>query len=248
MIVEVPPARRICSRGPTRGGARLPSSRPPTARRVDQLRLPRRDQRDHGHRRGATKTAALTAAWPTFSKTAVSGWTQVAKLVPADAAGSDGFGSSVAISGATLLVGAPGDDDHVADSGSAYLFDATATSRSPDLRHDARGAARVQRGSLRSEQRRDRARSERRPGVALRRRRLGDCRSEAGLRPALDARRRIHGDVSRRGHDYRRGRQRIGRRRGPDHDLHVGHRAAGNAARPRSASPERHGRQRRRTT
>lgn len=51
-----------------------------------------------------------------------SGWRQVAKLTAADTAEGDYFGSSVAISGDTVVVGAYGDDDHGLQSGSAYLF------------------------------------------------------------------------------------------------------------------------------
>ena len=47
------------------------------------------------------------------------------KLLPADGATSDAFGASVAVSGTTAIVGAPGDDDNGAESGSAYLFDTT---------------------------------------------------------------------------------------------------------------------------
>jgi hypothetical protein len=50
---------------------------------------------------------------------------QIAKLLPSDGAMDDQFGSSVAISGDTAIVGAHGDDDNGSDSGSAYLFDAT---------------------------------------------------------------------------------------------------------------------------
>jgi hypothetical protein len=44
------------------------------------------------------------------------------KLTASDAAANDAFGASVAISGATALVGARLDDDAGTDSGSAYLF------------------------------------------------------------------------------------------------------------------------------
>jgi hypothetical protein len=44
-----------------------------------------------------------------------------AKLVPSDGAAFDSFGSSVAISGTTAIVGAIGDEDNGSDSGSAYL-------------------------------------------------------------------------------------------------------------------------------
>jgi len=50
-------------------------------------------------------------------------WSQQQKLEASDAAAGDGFGTSVAISGETIVVGAPGDDG-VADAaqGSAYVF------------------------------------------------------------------------------------------------------------------------------
>ena len=48
---------------------------------------------------------------------------QIAKLLPNDGAADDRFGSGVAISGATAIVGALFDDDNGVDSGSAYLFD-----------------------------------------------------------------------------------------------------------------------------
>ncbi len=50
---------------------------------------------------------------------------QIAKLLPNDGAQNDVFGESVAISGATAIVGARRDDDNGTDSGSAYLFDTT---------------------------------------------------------------------------------------------------------------------------
>jgi hypothetical protein len=51
-----------------------------------------------------------------------STWTQVAKLVSNDAANGDVFGTSVAIHGDRLVVGAEGDDDDGSSSGSAYVF------------------------------------------------------------------------------------------------------------------------------
>ncbi|MEE8154546.1 MAG: FG-GAP repeat protein [Phycisphaerales bacterium] len=51
--------------------------------------------------------------------------TQIAKLLADDGAELDIFGSSVAISSASAIVGARGDDDNGADSGAAYLFDIT---------------------------------------------------------------------------------------------------------------------------
>ncbi len=50
-------------------------------------------------------------------------WSEQAKLVASDAAPGDEFGQSVALSGATAVVGAPYDDDAGTDSGSAYVFE-----------------------------------------------------------------------------------------------------------------------------
>ena len=47
---------------------------------------------------------------------------QVAKLTASDAASNDEFGISVAIDGATVVVGAYGDDDDGSNSGSVYVF------------------------------------------------------------------------------------------------------------------------------
>ncbi|HIK61102.1 MAG: FG-GAP repeat protein [bacterium] len=49
----------------------------------------------------------------------------IAKLLPSDGTTSDYFGKSVAVSGATAIVGAYYDDDYGSETGSAYLFDAT---------------------------------------------------------------------------------------------------------------------------
>jgi hypothetical protein len=49
-------------------------------------------------------------------------WGQVAKLTASDGAALDRFGSSVSISGDTVVVGAWADDDHGDNSGSAYIF------------------------------------------------------------------------------------------------------------------------------
>lgn len=65
-----------------------------------------------GFDRGAAYVFVRTAA----------GWAQQAKLTAADAASSDHFGSAVAISGDTVVVGAPMDDDRGTSSGSAYVF------------------------------------------------------------------------------------------------------------------------------
>ena len=49
-------------------------------------------------------------------------WGQVKKLTASDAAAGDWFGRSVAISGDTVVLGADGNDDAGASSGSAYIF------------------------------------------------------------------------------------------------------------------------------
>jgi len=65
---------------------------------------------DHGDRSGSAYLFDVTTG------------KQLAKLTVADTATGDWFGSCVAISGNTAIVGAWGDDDR---SGSSYLFDAT---------------------------------------------------------------------------------------------------------------------------
>ena len=53
----------------------------------------------------------------------VSGvWSQNAKLIASDGAANDEFGSSVAVDGDTMVVGARQDDDNGNQSGSAYVF------------------------------------------------------------------------------------------------------------------------------
>ncbi|MCB9336650.1 MAG: hypothetical protein H6577_00820 [Lewinellaceae bacterium] len=49
-------------------------------------------------------------------------WTEQAKLTASDGATDDQFGWSVSLSGDYALIGAYGDDNNVADSGSAYVF------------------------------------------------------------------------------------------------------------------------------
>jgi hypothetical protein len=50
-------------------------------------------------------------------------WTQQQELTASDASNNDNFGTSVSISGDTVVVGAPYDDDNgKRDSGSAYVF------------------------------------------------------------------------------------------------------------------------------
>ena len=56
---------------------------------------------------------------------------QLFKLLPNGGAADDRFGASVAISGATAIVGARWDEDNGSESGSAYLFDAAGASPCP---------------------------------------------------------------------------------------------------------------------
>jgi FG-GAP repeat len=49
-------------------------------------------------------------------------WTQQAKLTAADGSGSDNFGAAVALDEDTAVIGAPGDGDLGAASGSTYVF------------------------------------------------------------------------------------------------------------------------------
>jgi FG-GAP repeat/PEP-CTERM motif len=52
-----------------------------------------------------------------------SDWSQITKLTASDGGSGDVFGASAAISGSTAIVGAYSDDDHGAESGSAYIFE-----------------------------------------------------------------------------------------------------------------------------
>ena len=56
-------------------------------------------------------------------------WVQQAKLTASDAAASDFFGKSVAISGNLAVVGAYYDDDNGTNSGSGYIFERIATAK-----------------------------------------------------------------------------------------------------------------------
>jgi hypothetical protein len=49
-------------------------------------------------------------------------WSEMGALTASDAAAGDHFGSSVAIDGDYVLIGAYGNDDHGTDSGAAYVF------------------------------------------------------------------------------------------------------------------------------
>ena len=78
----------------------------------------------------STLLARLGLGWGlmlggTISAEAQCNVQQLAKLLPKDGAAGDCFGGSVAINGATTLVGARYDDDQGDGSGSAYVFDTT---------------------------------------------------------------------------------------------------------------------------
>ena len=81
-----------------------------------------------------SETTAIVGAWGDDDNGFTSGSAylfdtttgqQIAKLLPDDGAAGDWFGISVAISGATAIVGAYRNDDNGPTSGSAYLFDTT---------------------------------------------------------------------------------------------------------------------------
>jgi len=51
-----------------------------------------------------------------------SSWSLDTKLTPPASSAGDGFGSSVALDGDAIIIGAPGDDDNGSDAGAAYVF------------------------------------------------------------------------------------------------------------------------------
>jgi hypothetical protein len=75
-----------------------------------------------------------------FTRTG-SSWTQQAKLTATDAAAGDRFGSTVAVSGDTVIIGAPFDDGTGTDSGSGYVFTRTGSSWSQQAKLTASDAA-----------------------------------------------------------------------------------------------------------
>ena len=52
-----------------------------------------------------------------------SGWDETHKIVPVSIRSNDSFGDAVGISGNTIVVGAPGDDDSGSGAGAAYVFE-----------------------------------------------------------------------------------------------------------------------------
>ena len=70
-----------------------------------------------------------------FTKPANGGWataTETAKLIAPDGATGDNFGVAVAVDGDTVAVGAHGQDDNGAESGSAYVYAVSAWTAAPD--------------------------------------------------------------------------------------------------------------------
>jgi uncharacterized repeat protein (TIGR01451 family) len=74
---------------------------------------------------GAVQTGGPGAAYVYVGSG--SGWTQQQRLLASDGAGGDRFGGSVAVSGDTVVVGAPYDDAPATDRGSAYVFTRSGT-------------------------------------------------------------------------------------------------------------------------
>lgn len=70
-----------------------------------------------------------------------SGWTQQQELIADDAAATDYFGDSVAISGDTIVVGAIGDDGAGSLTGAAYVFVRSGTSWSQQAKLSASDAS-----------------------------------------------------------------------------------------------------------
>ncbi len=68
-------------------------------------------------------------------------WSQQAKLIAADAAAFDDFGYAVAITGDTVVIGAPGDDGAGVDMGAAYVFVRTGTTWSQQAKLTAADGA-----------------------------------------------------------------------------------------------------------
>ena len=61
-------------------------------------------------------------------------WSQQAKLTAADGAEGDAFGQSIALSGDTVVIGAPHDDDKGNDAGSVYVFTRSGTTWSQQVK------------------------------------------------------------------------------------------------------------------
>jgi FG-GAP repeat len=71
-------------------------------------------------------------------------WALAAKLLPADQRSQQRFGESVALSGDTLVVGAPGDDEHGKGAGATYVFVGSGSSWSQEAKLSASNATAYQ--------------------------------------------------------------------------------------------------------
>lgn len=107
----------------------------------------------YAHAVAISGTTAVVGAWQINSagdgagaayvyQRAEGAWTEQAKLIPADGAAFDRFGSAVAISSEHALVGSPDDDDVADRSGSAYVFARTGTDWSQQAKLTASDAGR----------------------------------------------------------------------------------------------------------
>lgn len=88
----------------------------------------------------AAGSAPDTGATHVFVRNGAS-WSHQAKLVAGDGAAADLFGTSVAISGNTVLVGAYGVNSSVRDTGAAYVFTRSGTAWSQQAKLTADDAA-----------------------------------------------------------------------------------------------------------
>ncbi len=71
---------------------------------------------------GDDDKAAEAGSAYVYSRAANGTWNQVTKFIAPDGAAADNLGFSVSLSGNLALIGSPLDDDHGADSGSAYVL------------------------------------------------------------------------------------------------------------------------------
>jgi len=89
---------------------------------------------------GAITDDAWRGSAYVFNRTGTK-WTQQQKLIALDAQASDEFGYSVSLDGNTALIGAPWDDNPVADTGSAYVFTRSGTAWTQQAKLNVSGAA-----------------------------------------------------------------------------------------------------------
>ena len=89
---------------------------------------------------GADQDDSLTGSAYVFVRSGAT-WSEQQKLTTSDAATTDQFGHSVAISGETAVIGADLNDDVVSNSGSAYVFIRSGTTWSEQQKLTAGDAA-----------------------------------------------------------------------------------------------------------